>query len=402
MNLRILFVTGEVSGDVIAANLARTLRVIDPRVELSGLGGGRMQKAGVEILFNSSPFGSAGISESIVTVPWMLKAFSTIRLYLRHRRPDVAVLIGNDFFNPLLAYWLKRNDVLTIAYFPPQIWVWGKAAVLIARCYDWILTSFIEEHDVYGRAGGRVIFVGHFLRDLAEEVSINGQRAARQALGAGLDRTTVGILPGSRVHEVERLGPVLLDAARQMLTSDASIQFLLPIADPCFELEIQSMIRERGLEPCVHLNHNSQITMAASDLVMLSSGTATLEAALTGIPMVILCRVSALTISVVKWLVRMRLMDSETAGLPNLISGTMIVPELRQTKVLASSLADEASAILNDRGRQSRMKEQFRPLTHRLGEKGATEKAARTILDRGWESKRCSLRKKPPTCIGSC
>jgi lipid-A-disaccharide synthase len=399
MNLRILFVTGEVSGDVIAANLARALLAIDPRVELSGLGGGRMQRAGVEILFNSSPFGSAGVSESIVTIPWMLKTVSVIRSHLRHRRPDVAVLIGNDFFNPALAYWLKKNDIPAIAYFPPQIWVWGKAAGLIARCYDCILTSFVEEHEVYGRADGRVIFVGHFLRDLVTEVSPDGQRAARHALDVGLDRTTVGILPGSRRHEVKRLAPILLDAARLMLTSNASLQFILPVADPCFEAEILNMIRERCLEPWVHLNRNSQITMAASDLVMLSSGTATLEAALMGIPMVILYRVSALTISVVRWMVRMGLMDSETAGLPNLISGTTIVPELRQSKALASSLADEAMAILNDRGRQTRMKEQFRPLTQRLGDKGAAERAARAILNRGWEAKRCSFGKKPP--IGS-
>jgi lipid-A-disaccharide synthase len=387
MDLRILFITGEVSGDVIAATLARTMLTIDPGVELTGVGGWRMQKAGVRILLNTNPFGSAGVTESVAGIPWMLKTLGAIRAYLRQHRPDAAVLIGNDFFNPLLARWLKSKGILTIAYFPPQIWIWRDAAGLIARCYDWILTSFVEEHEVYRRAGGRVIFAGHFLRDLVTGVSEDAQRQARQSLGIALDRTTVGILPGSRVHEVKRLGPLLLNAARLMSTRNASLQFLLPVADPCFEPEIRGMIRERGLEPWIHLNHNSQTTLAASDLVMLSSGTATLEAALMGVPMVILYRVSRLTIAVVRWLVRTGIMDSETAGLPNLISGKTIVPELRQSQALASTLAHEALSLLNDRSRQTHMKEQLRTLKTKLGTRGATERAARAILNKGKESK---------------
>lgn len=342
-----------------------------------------MQKAGVNLLFNSNPFGSAGITESFVTLPCMLRAFDATRSHLRRDRPDVAVLIGNDFFNPVLAHWLKRNGILTVAYFPPQIWIWGRAARLIASCYDWILTSFLEEHETYRRAGGRVIFVGHFLRDLVAKVSADDRREARRSLALALDRPTVGLLPGSRLHELKRLCPLLLDAARLMLIKHPSLQFMLPVADPCFEPEIRRMLRDHRLEPWIHLNHNSQKTIAASDLVMLSSGTATLEAALMGVPMVILYRVSGLTVSVVRWLVRAGIMDSETAGLPNLIAGHAIVPELRQGKALASNLAEEALSILNDSERQAQMKEQLRALEFRLGSEGATEKAARTILDLG-------------------
>jgi lipid-A-disaccharide synthase len=387
MKRRILFIAGEVSGDVIAANLVRTIRALDPRVELTGVGGRRMQKAGVDLLFNSNPFGSAGITESFVTLPYMVRAFGAMRLHLRRHRPDVAVLIGNDFFNPVLAHWLKRNGILTVAYPPPQIWVWGRAAGLIAPCYDCILSSFVEEHEVYRRTGSRVIFVGHFLRDLVEEVSADGRREARRSLGLAPDRLTVGVLPGSRMHEITRLGPLLLDAARLMLTMNPSLQLILPIADPCFEPEIRRMLREHGLEAWIQLNHNSQTTIAASDLVMLSSGTATLEAALMGVPMVILYRVSGLTLSVVRLLVRAGIMDSETAGLPNLISGRTIVPELRQAKALASNVADEALSIMNDPQRQAQMKEQLRGLKFGLGARGATEKAARAILDLGREAR---------------
>jgi lipid-A-disaccharide synthase len=387
MTRRLLFITGEVSGDVIAANLVRAIRAMDPGVELTGVGGWRMQKAGVDLLFNSNPFGAAGITESFVTLPYMVRAFSAMRLHLRRHRPDVAVLIGNDFFNPVLAPWLKRNRILTVAYPPPQIWIWGRAARLIASCYDCILTSFVEEDEIYRRAGSHVVFVGHFLRDLVEEVSADGRREARRSLGLGPERSTVGVLPGSRMHELERLGPLLLNAARLMLTRDPSLQFILPVADPCFEPEIRRMLREHNLEPWIHLNHNSQTTIAASDLVMLSSGTATLEAALMGVPMVILYRVSGLTLSVVRSLVRAGIMDSETAGLPNLISGQTIVPELRQAKALASNLADEALSILNDSERHAQMKAQLQALKLKLGARGATEKAARVILGLGREKK---------------
>jgi lipid-A-disaccharide synthase len=360
---------------------------MDPSVELTGVGGWRMHKAGVDLLFNSNPFGSAGITESFATLPCMVRAFGAMRLHLRRHRPDVAVLIGNDFFNPVLAHWLKRNGILTVAYPPPQIWVWGRAARLIASCYDCILTSFIEEHETYRVAGSHVIFVGHFLRDLVEEVSADGRREARRSLGLVPDRPTVGVLPGSRMHELERLGPLLLNAARLMLTRNPSLQLILPIADPCFEPEIRRMMREHSLEPWIHLNHNSHRTIAASDCVMLSSGTATLEAALMGVPMVILYRVSGLTVSVVRLLVRAGIMDSETAGLPNLMSGQTIVPELRQAKALASDLADEALSILNDSERQAQMKEQLRALKFRLGARGATEKAAKAILNLGSEAK---------------
>jgi lipid-A-disaccharide synthase len=385
MKPSILFVTGEVSGDMIAANLATTIRAIDPEVKLVGVGGGHMNRVGVGLLFNSNPFGSAGVTESFATMPGAIRALGAIRGCIRRERPKVAVLIGNEFFNPLLARWLRGNGIPTIAYFPPQVWIWRGLAGVIARSYDCIFTSFAEEHEVYRRAGGQVIFVGHFLRDLVEEVSAEGRRRARQALGLNGDGPIMGVLPGSRKHEVQRLGPLLLDAVRRIRASDPSCQFVLPIADPCFEPELLHMIRAHDLIPCIQLCRDSRLAMAASEVVLMSSGTATLEAALLGIPMVIFYRVSRLTWSVVRTLVRTGLMESDTMGLPNLISREPIVPELRQSQALSWRLANEALSILHDEVRQTRMRERLRNLTGRLGEKGATVRVARAILEKAWE-----------------
>jgi lipid-A-disaccharide synthase len=381
MSLSILISTGEVSGDMIGALLARELKAILPEISIWGAGGGKMRDAGVRILVDSNPLGSVGITEPFVTLPGVFKTFSLICAHVRQERPDAAVLIGHEVFNLFLARWLKRNGILTIAYFPPQTWIWGKAARLIAGCYDCIVTSFVEEHKVYRRAGGRVFFAGHFLRDLVEEVSSDGRRAARQSLGLDLDRTTVAVLPGSRLQEVKQLGPVFLDAVAQMAIWDSSLQFVLPVADPCLEGEIIQMIQQRRLEMTICLCRDSKRSIAASDLVILCSGTATLEAALMGVPMVILYRVSRITIMVVRMLVRARIMDSETAGLPNLLAGESTVVELRQTEANASRLIEEAWSLLTDRDRQIRTKEKLRLLKSQLGEEGVIERVARKILE---------------------
>jgi lipid-A-disaccharide synthase len=378
--VRILFSTGEVSGDIIGALLARELKARAPNIGLWGVGGERMKEAGVSILQDTNALGSAGITEPLVTLPGVFKTFAAIRDEVRRERPAAAVLIGHEGFNLVLARWLRRHGILTIAYFPPQIWIWREAARLIATCYDWILTSFMEEEDVYRQAGGRTVFVGHYLLDLLQEVSLAEKNAAKQALGLAGSRKVVAVLPGSRRQEVAMLGPVLLDAVTLLASRDPSLQFVLPLADPCLEEEIIRMVRQRRLEGWIHLTRDSEMSLAAAELALLCSGTATLEAALMGIPMIILYRVSPVTISFVRFLVRVKLMDSEIAGLPNRLAGASITPEFRQAEATASNLSEAASSLLRDEERQRQMKQELRLLGAKLGEKGAPKRAAQIIL----------------------
>jgi lipid-A-disaccharide synthase len=382
MSPSILFSTGEVSGDVIGALLARELKAKCPELRLWGVGGGRMRAAGVRILADGNPLGSAGITEPLKTLPAVFKSFVSILTGVHQERPDAAVLIGHEVFNLILSRWLRRKGILTIAYFPPQIWIWRKATPLIARCYDYILTSFIEEDAVYRRAGGRTVFVGHYLLDLLKEVSPEEKGAARQALGLTQQHRIIGILPGSRLQEVTMLGPIFLDSAAQMATRDPSLRFVLPVADPCLEEGLTRLIRHRRLEQSVFLNRDSQKSLAASDLVILCSGTATLEAALMKLPMVIVYRVSRITIMVVRLLVMTKLMDSETVGLPNLLSGESMVVELRQADAHPSKVADAAWRLLTDEIEQSRPQNALQRLTTLLGPTGAMKRAAQAILER--------------------
>ena len=379
--MELLISTGEVSGDIIGGHLARALYARCPDVSISGTGGFHMRTAGVEILYGTAHLGSAGITEPLATIPGLLRAFKAIFSRVREYTPSAVVLIGHDFFNLVLARLLKSRGILTFSYFPPQVWVWRCLAVPIARSYDRILTSFPEEHQVYHRARGRATYVGHYLRDMIQEVDEPGRHDARKALGIGDDATVVALLPGSRTQEVGSLGPVLLDAAQLMAAANPSIRFVLPVSDRFLQATIERMAGERDLDPPPILTTNSMQAMAASDLTILCSGTATLEATLLGIPMIVLTAVSQVTWRVVNLLVQTGRMHSTTSGLPNLLAGRHIVPELIQYAARPDKLSTLALSILENPERRMQMRRDLRNVAAGLGEPGALDRAAAFILD---------------------
>ena len=340
-----------------------------------------MRTAGVEILYETTHLGSAGITEPLATIPGLLRAFKAISTRVREYTPSAVVLIGHDFFNLVLARLLKSRGILTFSYFPPQVWVWRCLAVPIARSYDWILTSFPEEHQVYHRAGGRATYVGHYLRDIIQGVDDPARRDARKALGIRDDATLVALLPGSRTQEIGSLGPVLLDAAQLMAAENPSIRFVLPVSDRFLQSTIERMAEERRLDPPPILTTNSMQAMAASDLTILCSGTATLEATLLGIPMIVLTAVSQVTWRVVDLLVQTGRMHSTTSGLPNLLAGRHIVPELIQYAARPDKLSTLALSILESPERRMQMRRDLRNVAADLGEPGALDRAAAFILD---------------------
>jgi len=217
--VKVLLSAGEVSGDVAAARLARELRSRRDGLVLEGLGGPRMAAAGVAILRETNALGTVGISESFRVVPALARAFASVRRRVATRPPDVAVLVANDVFHVALGRWLRRRGVPTVSYFPPQVWIWRSLARLFAPSFDEVLTSFPDEERVWSGAGCSTTFVGHYLGDLLRPAAGAERSAARAALGVPED-PLVALLPGSRRHEVRRLAPVLLDAARLLLASE--------------------------------------------------------------------------------------------------------------------------------------------------------------------------------------
>lgn len=371
---------GEVSGDLIGAGLAEAIQTTHPNVVLSGVGGIRMEQAGVRVFFKNNHLGTVGIGEAFDTIPEILGSFKQIRRHVLRTQPDLAVLIGNDVFHLALSRWLRTKNIATISYFPPNVWLWRGIAGIIARSYDCILTSFRQEDAVYKKAGADTVFVGHYLRDQIDTIDSERRRSARISLGIISEIQLVSLLPGSRLHELKRLMPVFLETVSEMIRMDPLIRFVLPIADPYFEKTIQTWIHQAGLETYIRVTYDSRKAMSASDLAICCSGTATLEATLMGLPMIILYRVSRSSWLAVRILDATGLIESKTAGLPNLLAGQRIVPEMIQSDLESVPLAREAMAILRDPGRQALIKANFRELKSQLGEKGGVARAAEVIF----------------------
>jgi lipid-A-disaccharide synthase len=379
--VKIFISTGEVSGDLVGAGVAAEIHARRPQASLFGVGGARMEAAGVAIDFGTNHLGTVGITEPIFAIPALARALGAIRRRVRTHRPSAALLIGNDVFNVLLGRWFRRQGIPTLSYMPPQTWIWRSLARPIARSFDEILTSFPAEQEVYS-AAARSTFVGHYLADALARPTREETARHRRRFGIPPESRVVGLLPGSRVHEVRSLAPILLDAARRLLDGVPSLRFLVPLADRRYAKDVEAAARARGLESRIVLCGESHDAMRASDVLAVASGTATLEAALLGVPMVIVYRVSAFTMAVVRACIRLGLMDSETVGLPNLLAGRVFVPELRNRHATAENVAREVSALLGDPFRRREMEEGYREVAAGLAGEGAFEKVAEAVIAR--------------------
>jgi lipid-A-disaccharide synthase len=379
----------EISGDVAGAYLVAALRNSGPRARVFGCGGRRMAEAGARIVVRTTDFGVVGLFEVLGFIPRLFRAFLKIRGAIRRERPRVAVLIGYEGFHVPLARWLRRKGIYTVSYLPPQVWLWGALARPIARSYDEILAVVPEEVRVYERAGARVTFVGHYLKDRIFPPDRSRQAEIRKKLGLKEGATTLALLPGSRRVEIELLAPVLLATARHLSGSNPELRFVLPVAEVCYRGLIQQHIMSEGLEGQVILSDNGPEAMAASDLALIASGTAALEASLLGLPMVIVYRLSPLTVAAVRLLQMVRIIRYDSIGLPNLLLGRSVVPELHQDQACPARVAEAALDLLTSREKFQTMKADLAKIRDLLGEGDSSRKAAELLLLRNREAKSC-------------
>lgn len=378
--MKVFISAGEVSGDFVGALVAEAIFARRPDSKIYGVGGGRMEAAGVSIDFGTNHLGTVGITEPISAFPALARTLRRIRLRIRTDRPAVALLIGNDVFNVLLGRWLRSKGIPTVSYLPPQTWIWRSLARPISGSFDEILTSFPAEEKTYSETGACTSFVGHYLADILRRPSGEEKARARSRLGLAHSRIVVGLLPGSRLQEVRPLSPVMLEAARLLHAEEAALSFVLPVADPVYRPFLESEIERRGLAYCVSLTEDSHAAMRASDLLVVASGTATLEAALLGVPMVIVYKVSAFTMFVVRACIRLGLIDSETLGLPNLLAGRIFVPELRNRDVNPRRVAREAMALLRDEDLRRTLEEGLKEVAASVAGEGCIRRVAEAAL----------------------
>jgi len=382
--VKIFIGSGEVSGDVAGAGLARAIVRQHPDAVLFGIGGPRMAAAGVQIDVPTNHLGIVGVSEAFSVIPSLWRTFKRVRSLVAATRPDAAVLIGNDVFSVVLARWLRRRGIPTSVFFPPQVWIWGAFAGAIVRSFDAVFTCFPKEQEVYGRAarctGTDVSFVGHFLADDLAPRSDGDMSRARGKFGLAQRARVVCIMPGSRRQEVGGLSSVLFEAARELVHRDGNIRFLVPVAQPQFASIIRTEVTRWGLDEFVVLADCSIDALRAADLVVMASGTASLEAALLGVPMVIVYKVSAVTSLIVRTAIRVGLMEADRVGLPNLVLERGVVPELKQGGVDVDAVVRETWLILNDATRQRVMRCSLGEISNRVRGPDSLDRVAAGVL----------------------
>ncbi|MEW6247814.1 MAG: lipid-A-disaccharide synthase [Nitrospirota bacterium] len=369
---RILIIAGEASGDLHGANLARALKALDPGLSILGIGGESMRAAGVELVPGVPHLDIIGlIGPSAVAV--MLRRILAVRRVLRTESFDLVVLIDNPGLNLHFARVAKAAGLRVLYYIAPQIWAWRPRRIKwMQRRVDHVVVILPFEEPLYHRAGVRCTFVGHPLLDAVAPAL--DQAELRKRFGVDRAGTVIGLLPGSREGEVRSLLPVMLEAARRLASERPGVEFLLAQASSIQDNLIRELLTNAAVTVRVRRDQANEV-MAASDLLFVASGTATLQAAVIGAPMILLYRVPRLTY----WIAR-ALIQVDCIGLVNLVAGRKIVPELIQQDATPERLNREAVRLLTDMTAYDEMKAALRAVRQSLGEPGASRRAAEVVL----------------------
>ena len=391
-------VAGEDSGDQLGADLIEALRACFPNACFVGIGGPRMRAIGFDAWEDISALSVMGLAEVLRHLPRLLRLRKSLTKRLLALKPDVFIGIDAPDFNLGLEYKLKRAGILTAHYVSPSIWAWREGrAEKIGRSADCVLCLFPMEPAIYARHGVRAEFVGHPLADRFPLVP--DRAAARAALGLPQDAPVLAVLPGSRLSEIHRLAAIFMDAARRVAEEIPSLRIVVPAANDRCRREIEIILKsagpgteDQGPEtgsdtmpgsrppvpgPVLLLENHAHEAMTAADVVLVASGTATLEAMLAKRPMVVAYRIAPLTHAIVKGL---GMLKTDTYALPNILAGHKIVPELMQSDCTPDTLATAVSGLFRAPGQRDGLVHEFERLHLALrAEGGAAVTAAKVV-----------------------
>jgi lipid-A-disaccharide synthase len=369
--IELLISAGEASGDMYAARLATALQA-RADVRLFGMGGPLMRAAGVETVVDSADVALVGLLEVVRKMPALNRAWRTLLRETRRRRPALAILTDFPGFHLHLSRALKGMGLRNVYFVCPQFWAWRPRRVnLVRRRFVRGLCIFPFEVDFFTKAGVPVDWIGHPLVEQVHASMTREEFAARHGLNAA--QPIVALLPGSRAGEMAQHLPVLVEAAARMRKAGPR-QFVLGAAPGLLEEHIKPHLRE-GV-PIRVVENATYDVMAAADVAIVSSGTATVEAALLGVPMVVIYRVAPLT----AWIAR-RLVRTPFFAMVNLIAERRIVPELIQDDFTPERVAGEAEALLNSPPAREQMRRDLALVRERLGPPGAIDRAADIIVE---------------------
>ncbi len=375
--LQLGMVAGEASGDLLAAAVLEGLMAKRPTLQACGMGGPAMRRQGFEPWFSIDELSVRGYVEVLRAYPRLLRLRATLLRRMSDLKPDCFVGIDAPDFNLGLEAALRARSIRTIHFISPSIWAWRAERIeSIRRSVDHMLLVFPFEQAIYDRAGIPATYVGHPLADVLEPEPDPAR--ARAQVGISGDAPVVALLPGSRPDEIRYMGELFIETALWLSKQRPDLRFILPAASPALFERLRAMAAQRAGTASINLtivSGQSHLAMKAADAVLVASGTATLEAALLGRPMVIGYRMAWLSYQIMRgkallpWI-----------GLPNILCGESLVPEFIQDAASPQALGAALLGQLDDEAGRARLAERFAQMRDGL-RRGCAERSAAKILE---------------------
>lgn len=373
--VKLAILAGEVSGDIQGSYLAEGLinNEFDTEVVLYGIGGEYMKSKGVKLWAESTRYGSVGFLEPIRFLPAWLKLYRTVKEAIKGEDLDGIIFIDNQGFNLQVAKFIRKEkpNIRMFYYFSPQAWLWGSnVAKQVRELEIKVIAVFSKEAEVYREAGTEVYFAGHPLVDIVK-AKISPEKI-RESLGLKDDLPLIGLFPGSRYQEISTLLPIILDGIAPMIDREA--YFYIASASSFTYEWIKKLLEKKNLYIPI-ISSNRYEYMNASNILVMASGTAVLEASLLGVPVIALYKLSWIS-----WNIAKRIVHHPYATMPNILLGKPVVVELLQRDAEPMKLRETLRQLLENPGRIEEIREELSEIKKLLGEGKATKKAVEFIL----------------------
>lgn len=369
--LRVMIIAGEASGDLHGSGVVRELKRKDPNCVIFGIGGDKMQAAGMELIYHVREISVMGFWEVLQHLPLLKSVEQTLNVLLKVKRPDVLLLIDYPGFNLRFARRARQQGIKILYYISPQVWAWKPGRLKKMKgLIDKMLVVFPFEESIYRREGIDVEFVGHPLLEVFTEPQELKEFCTRY--GFDCKKPILGLFPGSRRQELERIFPAMLGAAR-MLHEHSGVQTAVGVSSVLNVDYVKSFMRDDF--PVQLIQNATYDVMKNSTVALVTSGTATLETAYYQTPMIVVYKTSWLSYLIGRMLVRIK-----NIGLVNIVADGRIVPELLQLKVTPQNLAEETIKMLENEASRKDISKKLSIVRERLGTKGASSRVADAIL----------------------
>ena len=369
----IMILAGEASGDAHAAEFVAHIQQLRPDIHISGMGAQEMKKAGVEVFFDSTIIAVMGIVEVLKRWGDIKQAMSIVKQTMEQTRPDLLILVDYPEFNLKMARHARELGIKVLFYISPQVWAWRPKRIhKIGRLIDHMAVIFKFEEPYYQRANIPVSFVGHPLVDKVVATTSTDQK--KQQLGLELNQTVIGLFPGSRNSEIDRLLPLMLETAASMVARNPEIRFVMPVANTLDFEAIQKECNTSSVE-VILTRDDIYSLIPCCDAIISCSGTVTLEIALLGIPMCIIYKMSWLSYQIIS-----RLITIPYVGLANIVSNQLIVREFLQNEANVANISGEIFKLLEDEEYRNSMIQNLGLVRDNLGEGNGSANMAKLAL----------------------